>query len=191
MLERFIPNFSCLFSVTGLSIDFVVASVIGFFCYSVFCVSFYFISSIQDEYKQNHGGKENLIQFNDVFFALHALLLTSIYLIQVFMFRKKEEKLSVAGALSCGGVCIALVVLTALCVFNLFSWLNLIYVMSYVKLILTVTKYIPQVYLNYLLKSTVGWHVQNVILDLAGGILSIAQLFLDAFSSGTVEGIKG
>lgn len=155
-------------------------------------MSFYFIPSIQDEYKQRNDGQSNLIKFNDVFFAVHALLLTSVYLLQVIMFRKKEEKLSVAGALSCGGVCIALIVLTALCVFNLFSWLNLMYVMSYVKLVLTITKYIPQVYMNYLLKSTVGWHVQNVILDFAGGILSITQLFLDAFSSGDlIEGIKG
>ncbi len=168
-----------------------MASVIGFFCYSVFTVSFYFISSIQEEYKLTHGGQSNLIQFNDVFFSVHALILTSVYLLQVFLFRKKEEKLSIAGALSCGGVCTALVVLTSMCAFNLFSWLNLMYVMSYVKLVLTITKYIPQVYMNYLLKSTVGWHVQNVILDFAGGILSIAQLFLDAFTSGDIEGIKG
>lgn len=112
-------------------------------------------------------------------------------MLQVILFRKKEEKLSLAGALSCGGVCIALVVLTALCTFNMFSWLSLMYVMSYVKLVLTITKYIPQVYMNYLLKSTVGWHVQNVILDFAGGILSIAQLLMDAFSSGDIDGIKG
>lgn len=99
--------------------------------------------------------------------------------------------MSIAGAVSCGGVCVGLVVLTGLCVFNLFSWLNLMYVMSYVKLVLTVIKYIPQVYMNYVLKSTVGWHVQNVILDLVGGVLSIAQLFLDAFSSGDISGIKG
>lgn len=188
MYLQFLHPFS---SVTGLSIDFVIASVIGFLCYSVFTVSFYFIPFIQDEYKRAHDGQVNLIQFNDVFFAVHAFVLTSLYTIQVLMYRKKEEKMSIAGAVSCGGVCVGLVVLTGLCVFNLFSWLSLMYVMSYVKLVLTVIKYIPQVYMNYVLKSTVGWHVQNVILDLVGGVLSIAQLFLDAFSSGDISGIKG
>ncbi len=41
-------------------------------------------------------------------------------------------------------------------------------------------KYIPQVYLNYTLKSTVGWSIINVLLDITGGILSLFQLFLDA-----------
>ena len=95
------------------------------------------------------------------------------------------------AALSCGGVCAALAVLTVLCLFNLFSWLNLMYVMSYIKLVLTIIKCMPQVYMNYVLKSTVGWHIQNVILDFIGGILSITQLFLDAFSSGDISGIKG
>lgn len=63
--------------------------------------------------------------------------------------------------------------------------------MSYLKLITTVLKYIPQVYMNYALKSTVGWHIQNVILDFTGGILSIGQLILDAFNMDDLSGIKG
>lgn len=83
------------------------------------------------------------------------------------------------------------IVLTSLCLANKFSWLNFIYFMSYLKLITTILKYIPQVYLNYALKSTVGWHIQNVILDFTGGILSIAQLTMDAFNMNDLSGIKG
>lgn len=83
------------------------------------------------------------------------------------------------------------IVLASLCVANKFSWLNFVYVMSYLKLITTVLKYIPQVYLNYALKSTVGWHIQNVILDFTGGILSIGQLIMDAFNMDDLSGIKG
>jgi cystinosin len=82
-------------------------------------------------------------------------------------------------------------VLVSLCLANKFSWLNFVYVMSYLKLATTILKYIPQVYLNYALKSTVGWHIQNVVLDFTGGILSIAQLFMDAFNMDDLSGIKG
>jgi cystinosin len=113
-------------------------------------------------------------------------------MLQVLLYRKRQEKLSVIAALACSSICIALVVLTVLCLFNWLSWLNLMYTMSYIKLVLTIIKCMPQVYMNYLLKSTVGWHIQNVILDLIGGVLSITQLFLDAFSSGDMNsGIKG
>jgi hypothetical protein len=71
------------------------------------------------------------------------------------------------------------------------NWLDFLYMMSYIKLIMTVVKYIPQVYLNYVRKSTIGWNVYNVILDFVGGIFSTAQLFLDSWITGHWAGISG
>ena len=34
-------------------------------------------------------------------------------------------------------------------------------------------------HLNWRRRSTVGWNIDNVILDLSGGILSVAQLLID------------
>jgi cystinosin len=45
-------------------------------------------------------------------------------------------------------------------------------VMGYAKAAISFVKYVPQVYLNYSRKSTVGWSLANVLLDLTGGILS-------------------
>ena len=73
--------------MTGLSIDFVVASVIGFICYSIYTFSFYAIPSIQQEYRDTHDGKDNLVKINDVFFAVHALAITIIYSAQVLLYR--------------------------------------------------------------------------------------------------------
>ncbi|KAJ2803921.1 hypothetical protein H4R20_002699, partial [Coemansia guatemalensis] len=47
-------------------------------------------------------------------------------------------------------------------------------------------KYIPQAWLNYHRKSTVGWSIHNIILDFTGGLLSFSQLILDAARSGNV-----
>lgn len=41
-------------------------------------------------------------------------------------------------------------------------------------------RYIPQVLLNYKRQSTVGWNIWNVLLDFEGGILSVAQIVIDA-----------
>lgn len=65
--------------------------------------------------------------------------------------------------------------LPALC-----SWLSLLYTLSYVKLAVTLLKYVPQVVLNARLRSTAGWNIDNVVLDFMGGFLSLAQLLLDA-----------
>ena len=43
---------------------------------------------------------------------------------------------------------------------------------------------LAQVLLNIRRRSTVGWNVDNVILDCTGGTLSLAQLLLDAGCTG-------
>ena len=48
-----------------------------------------------------------------------------------------------------------------------------------VKLVITLVKYAPQACLNWRRRSTVGWNIDNVILDFSGGILSLAQLLID------------
>ena len=41
-----------------------------------------------------------------------------------------------------------------------------------------------QVYLNWKRKSTVGWSLENVILDFTGGSFSLLQTIFDAFGRG-------
>ena len=59
------------------------------------------------------------------------------------------------------------------------SW-DTFLIAGYAKCAITFVKYVPQVYLNYKRKSTVGWSLANVLLDLTGGLLSFAQIFLNA-----------
>jgi cystinosin len=53
-------------------------------------------------------------------------------------------------------------------------------------LILSITfiKYIPQVYLNYKRKSTVGWSLENVMLDFMGGMFSFLQIIINTSFQG-------
>ena len=44
---------------------------------------------------------------------------------------------------------------------------------GYCKALITFVKYCPQVYLNFRRKSTVGWSIINIMLDLTGGSCSI------------------
>lgn len=78
-----------------------------------------------------------------------------------------------------------------LSIVGIVPWLDFLYLLSYIKLTLTVVKYIPQVYMNYLRKSTTGWSIINVMLDFAGGVFSIMQILLDCWISGHWSGITG
>lgn len=63
-------------------------------------------------------------------------------------------------------------------------WLDFLYACSYIKLAVTLTKYVPQAYLNYKRKSTVGWSIENILLDFTGGVLSMAQMIFNAYNYG-------
>jgi len=66
-----------------------------------------------------------------------------------------------------------------------------IYAISYVKLIVTVVKYMPQVHVNYVRKSTMGWSIGQTLLDFAGGVLSITQLIIDSSLQADWSGLTG
>src|SRR5690606_8007793 len=72
-----------------------------------------------------------------------------------------------------------------------FKWLDWLYFLSYVKMAITLIKYVPQAVLNYTRKSTVGWNIWNVLLDFTGGFLSLLQLLLDCNDTNDWQGIAG
>ncbi len=75
------------------------------------------------------------------------------------------------------------------------SWLTKdtlqVYAVGFVKLVLTVVKYVPQAWANYQQKSTTGWSINQVLLDVIGGVLSIAQLVIDSSLESDWSGLTG
>lgn len=65
--------------------------------------------------------------------------------------------------------------------------INFFRIAGYNKAVITFFKYIPQVYLNFKRKSTVGWSILNITLDFTGGVFSIAQQAIDM----TYNGVNG
>ncbi len=49
----------------------------------------------------------------------------------------------------------------------------------------------PQVVVNYRRQSTIGWSIEQIILDVVGGIFSIAQLLIDCSLQNDWSGVKG
>lgn len=63
------------------------------------------------------------------------------------------------------------------------NW-STIRVAGYSKAAITLIKYMPQVYLNWKRKSTVGWSLENVLLDFGGGFFSFMQMFMTSIPYG-------
>jgi len=135
------------------------------------------------------------VEVNDVFFALHALILTLFTLGQLYYYERGDQRVSLFAKLLIAGFLTTLVV-AAIAIFiagnsGFLSWLNWLYLASYIKVGISLVKYLPQLIMNYKRKSTVGWSIINILLDFTGGLLSILQMLIDASVSGDWSVVTG
>lgn len=181
-------------STQGLSPDFCGLNVIGFACYSVYNLLFFFSKSVQEMYKERHGGAEVTVQSNDVAFAVHAFILSTLTFLQIGYYNGSVCAMLPSRLIGWTMVAIVVTILVDLLLVGVLhhsSWLDFLYLLSYVKVFISLIKYIPQVFLNMKLKSTRGWTIWNVLLDFSGGTLSDLQLVLDCADMGDFAGITG
>jgi len=169
-------------SVVGLSFDFEAYNLLGFIGYSVYTIWGY----IDPDIGTGH------VAIQDIVFALHAVLITIITIIQIFIYHDKndpEQKVSsicklIITCLIWGVLQIILIervmglydpheVMKKDIVFN-----SVIY-LGWCKVFISFIKYMPQAYYNYRRKSTEGWSIMNILLDFTGGSFSFAQNVID------------
>lgn len=187
-------------SVAGLSLDYQMLNFTGFACYFAFNASMYYNDYVKQEYREAHDGTSSTVQFNDVVFAGNAGFATLITLVQIMVYYDyppllpPEKVLRRCVCCSLAVVCcgiISLALLIALQDERHMTWLSFLFWVSQVKVVISIVKYMPQVWFNFRRRSTVGWSITNVLLDFAGGILSTAQLLFDAWRENALSGITG
>ncbi|XP_029988909.1 cystinosin [Sphaeramia orbicularis] len=170
-------------SVVGLNFDFLALNLTGFIAYSVFNIGLFWIPYIKELYLKKNPNGINPVSANDVFFSVHAVLLCLIYIIQAALYERGGQRVSRTAWFFLGvGWTFALVSL-CLAAAKQITWLDYLYYFSYIKLGVTLIKYVPQAYMNYRRQSTSGWSIGNVLLDFTGGILSILQMILDSYNN--------
>ncbi|RHY74216.1 hypothetical protein DYB34_013661, partial [Aphanomyces astaci] len=192
---QIISNFSRQ-SVVGVSLDYQLYNLLGFVSYTIFNCSFFWDTTVQADYMALHDGHRNAVQINDVFFALHALTATLVQAYQCLVYPCGDQTFSVLSQVVVGtsaATCALfyLVSLASSMSEGLFTTLNFLYLLSYVKLGATLVKYIPQVYLNHARRSTVGYSIYGVLVDFLGSILSIGQLVMDGAVTDDWSAISG
>ena len=147
-------------SVAGLSLDFQLLNLLGFASYAIYNTFMYWNPLIRTQYARLHGGTYPAVHANDVFFSLHAAVLTAVTLWQSVLYpqgRHAPHRVTVVG------VTAALVGMSGYATFLAlwprinpscidkcdpaawFTWLNLLYALSLIKLGVSLVKYVPQV----------------------------------------------
>ena len=182
-------------SVTGLSPDYIALNILGFTCYTVYCAVFLLSDNVQEEYRRRSSRhSEPLVRVNDAVFAAHALLLSILTYSQICFWgyeRGSKQQASRFARLFIAASIFAIFILCILAQVGSIGWIDVIYGMSYIKLMVSLSKCVPQLYLNYQRQSTVGWSIINILLDFVGGVLSLLQLFIDCAIADDWSAITG
>jgi len=131
------------------------------------------------------------VQVNDIFFSLHAVFATIITVGQCFIYEIGTQRVSTTARIIHGIFATFVLITAILGIIHTIVWLDFLYYCSYVKLAITLIKYVPQAYYNYKRKSTVGWSIGNIFLDFTGGMLSMLQMILNAYNYDDWESIFG
>ncbi|KAK5645580.1 hypothetical protein RI129_006880 [Pyrocoelia pectoralis] len=168
--------------VIGMHFDYWALDIVGYISFGIYIHSLYFIPGIQELYFERYPRGLIPVKTNDVVYNLHGTFAIILTIIQCFKYESGDQKISYTARIILGGVALFYVVGLTLYGLELVHILDLFYYCSYVKLIITVLKYIPQVYMNYKRKSTDGWCIGVVFLDLNGGVFSILQMILDSYN---------
>mmetsp|Transcript_9573 Transcript_9573/g.17982 ORF Transcript_9573/g.17982 Transcript_9573/m.17982 type:complete len:425 (+) Transcript_9573:64-1338(+) len=176
-------------SMDGLSTDASILAFLNYTCYTIYNAFFFWNEGIRKEYEERHGEDAKVtVQSNDVAFAIHALAMTIILISQITYYGGYKTRPISWITVGIVGLVLALSMGYIACIYLLdWLWIDFLYLMASVKLVLTILTYLPQVLLNYERKSTNGWNLWNVIFDCTGGLLSMLQLLLDSINLGDVK----
>uniref|UniRef100_A0A1I7XU70 Cystinosin homolog n=1 Tax=Heterorhabditis bacteriophora TaxID=37862 RepID=A0A1I7XU70_HETBA len=178
-------------SVIGLNFDFLLLNVIGFSAYAFYNIFIYFSETVQAEYEKEHPRSPIPVLLNDVVFAIHALFACLITALQCFFYERENQRTSLICMLLSGLLILSGCSAGVLSVLNYINMLEFVTALSYIKMVVTVSKYFPQAYFNFKRKSTVGWSIGNVLLDFSGGSLDILQMVLQCINVENWSALSG
>lgn len=128
--------------------------------------------------------KSNPTTINDIVFALHGLLMCMILGVQIIRYDRGTQKVSWSTWFISGVLWLGVSVTALIVSLNLIPFIWFIQSLGYLKMGVSLVKYTPQAWLNFKRKSTLGWSIEAVLLDMAGGLLSFGQMFTTALGSG-------
>ncbi|BFG27023.1 hypothetical protein CerSpe_132970 [Prunus speciosa] len=163
-------------SVVGLSFDFAVLNLTKHSSYLIYNATLYFSSAVQKQYWEKYGSGQMIpVAVNDVAFSAHAVLMTAIILFQIAIYDRGTQKVSKIAI----GIVVAVWLGAAVCFFVALpthSWLWLINIFNSIQVFMTVVKYTPQAFMNFMRKSTDGFSIGFYLLDFSGGVTNYAQM---------------
>lgn len=115
--------------------------MLGFLCYATYNGALFWSEEVRQEYARTHSGRLPAVHANDLFFSIHASVITTLILVQCIIYDRAGHKPSKTSVL---GVSAVIIISVAWCMVIAASleksWLPLLYFLSMIKLGISIVK---------------------------------------------------
>ena len=201
-------------STLGLSIDTLCISIIGFLLYTIYNIYFYFQPDRNKYYLTNRNDNDNMsqiskrsihkfneiIDFGDLFFSIHAVVAILIIIIQCLWYDGIAQ-LPQPYTLAIMSMIILFSFIYLFIIYYIsndkdpFTLVDWLFSISIITVITETTRLIPQFMINYESHIFIGIDLGAVTLDLIGGLASFSQVVFDSYDmygyDHIIEGLRG
>ncbi|ODV95943.1 hypothetical protein PACTADRAFT_2247 [Pachysolen tannophilus NRRL Y-2460] len=167
--------------INGISVDFLFLNTLGYCAYLTSLSLQVYNNNVRDEFHQKYDHYP-LLSYIDVIYAAHGLILNLVTISQIFCSGYKRTVSKRVSFFTKCFYCFFLVIVgfqLLLIRSRKLLLLELVINLSYIKVLISFLKYLPQLMHNYKRKSCSGFSITQIWLDLCGGTFALAQLFLD------------
>jgi len=188
-----------------MSFDFVTLNAVGYLTYTISLSMLYFSVVVRNEYAQRHKLSRNgeltypLVRLNDVAYAYHGLVLVLYTAYQVFSPVYKRGKNQRVSELTKTALAFGVAAALGLIIYTLeiqsrdspkaLQMVDVANILGNVKVVMSFSKYIPQILWNHRRKSTRGFSIDGIRINIVGSLLSLGQLFLDGYIRNDLKGV--
>ncbi|KAL3629132.1 hypothetical protein CASFOL_026354 [Castilleja foliolosa] len=178
-------------SVVGLDFDYALLNMVKQLLYLTYNLSMFFSPIVKSQYYQKFGyGKIIPVAESDLAFSVHIVLASAYTMYQIAVYDRGTQKFTkIYTAINVIFV-LAATVCTCIAIPSR-SWFWLLSCFNTIQVVMTVIKYIPQVVFNFKRKSTSGFSIGMVLLDLLGGISNNIQMLMQSLDQKSWENFYG
>ncbi|XP_018567132.1 cystinosin homolog [Anoplophora glabripennis] len=166
-------------SVVGLDMDYVCFNFIGYLSYGIYTT---FTYNKVAPHSEGNLQEDFSVTLTEIMYALHGLVISTLLGLQAIKYHGIDKRVSVVGKelISFYGIIFTFGLLLAK--FNVMHYRDFLYICYYIHIASAITKYMPQLYKNYVIKSTFGWSIWTSNLELIGCIFLIIGIFLTSYN---------
>jgi len=152
-------------SVVGMSIDSAVLSTCGFLAYAVYTAAVYWSPAVRIAYAAQYGGAP-VVTAPDVFFCVWALAMEAVALTQIAVYDRGTQglaRLTLAAAVALLAGMAAVVIACGASDARVLSWPTALVTVSWIKVGVTIVRYLPQIWLNGARGTTHGFKLRCIV----------------------------